>query len=246
MLLSTRLSCGPTVCGMTEPPRPPGEGNPSDPTAPFNQSTPPPPPPYGAPQPPVSGSGGYAPPPSSGAGGYAPPPSSGAGGYGPPPSSGAGGYGPPPTSGAGYGPPPGAYQPPPGGQYGAPPPYGAPGYGPPQSAADDKTWILVSHFGGAAAAFISGGVLGWVPPLVAMMSKGNTSPAVKAEAVKALNFQILWSIITVVCWIAACAVIGFFLAPIAILIEIIFGVIAGVKASNNEQYNYPLSYSFIK
>ena len=36
------------------------------------------------------------------------------------------------------------------------------------------------------------------------------------------------------------------LAPIAILIEIIFGVIAGVKANNNEQYNYPLSYSFIK
>jgi uncharacterized Tic20 family protein len=226
---------------MTEPPRPPGDGNPNDPTAPFNpyagnepgSGSAPPPPPYSAPQPPTYGS----PPPGSGAGGYAPPPSSGAGGY-PPPGSGAGGYPPPDQPQYGQQPP----------QYGQQQ-YGQPQYGqqPPQySAADDKTWVLVSHFGGAGLAFISGGVLGWVAPLVAMLTKGTQSPLVRAEAIKALNFQILWSIITVVCWLLACALIGFFLAPIAILIEIIFGVIAGVKASNNEPYNYPMSYSLIK
>lgn len=229
MLLSPLLSCGPTVLVMTEPPRPPGEGNPSDPTAPLNPysgndpapgSVPPPPPSYGSPQPPTYGS---------------PPPDSGAGGYAPPPGSGAGGYAPPPASGAPYG--------------GPPPQYGAPQYGGqpgPNSAQEDKTWILVAHFGGAAGALVGGGTLGWIAPLVAMLARGQQSPYVRAEAIKALNFQILWSIIAVVCWALTCIVIGAFLAPIAALIAIIFGIIAGVKASNNEPYNYPMSYNFIK
>jgi uncharacterized protein len=209
---------------MTEPPRPPGEGNPSDPTAPLNPysgndpapgSVPPPPPAYGSPQPPAYGS-------------------------------------PPPSSGAGA-PPPGYEAP----QYGTPPPpqYGAPQYGggqqyggqpAPNAAQEDKTWILVAHFGGAAGALIGGGTLGWIAPLVAMLARGQQSPYVRTEAIKALNFQILWSIIAVVCWALTCIVIGAFLAPIAALIAIIFGIIAGVKASNNEPYNYPMSYNFIK
>jgi uncharacterized Tic20 family protein len=237
---------------MTEPPRPPGEGNPSDPTRPFNPQSgndpaPGSPPPYGSPQPPPYGS----PPPTSGAGGYAPPPTSGAGGYGPPPSWGAGGYGPPPSSGApgGYGPPPndpqygapGAYGQQPGGY----PPGGYPpaGYGP---GSDDKTWILVAHFGGAAGAFLGGGCSGWIAPLVALLAKGNQSPVVRAEAVKALNFQIVWTIAGIIGWATACVVIGFVIIPIAALISIIFGVIAGLKAVNNEPYNYPMTINLIK
>ncbi len=252
---------------MTEPPRPPGAGDPSDPTKPLNpypgnDPTPgsaPPPPSYGSPQPPAygtpppaygtpppsSGAGGYGPPPSSGAGDYSPPPSSGAGGYGPPPSSGAGGYGPPPSSGAGgYGPPPG------GTPYGAPGAYGQqPGGYPPGGYApgnDDKTWILVAHFGGAAGAFLGGGCSGWIAPLVALLAKGNQSPVVRAEAVKALNFQILWSIIAIVGWVLTCIIIGFFVGIAAWAIATIFGIVAGVKANNNEPYNYPMTVSLIK
>ena len=244
---------------MTEPPRPPGEGNPSDPTAPLNPysgndpgpGSAPPPPAYGSPQPPAYGTPPQqppaygSPPPTSGAGGYGPPPSSGPGDYGPPPGSGAGGYGPPPGSGAGgYGPPPG------GAAYGAPGAYGQqPGGYPPGGYApggDDKTWILVAHFGGAAGAFLGGGCSGWIAPLVALLAKGNQSPAVRAEAVKALNFQILWSIIAVVGWVLTCIVIGFFVGVAAWAIATIFGIIAGVKANNGEPYNYPMTVSLIK
>ena len=229
---------------MTEPPRPPGEGNPSDPTSPLNPysgndptSGSAPPPAYGSPQPPTYGT----PPPTYGTPPQEPPV------YGsPPPTSGAGGYGPPPSSGA-----PGGYGPPPGGT-----PYGAPGaYGqqpdgyPPGGYApgsDDKTWILVAHFGGAAGAFLGGGCSGWIAPLVALLAKGNQSPAVRAEAVKALNFQILWSIIAIVGWVLTCALVGFIIGPAAWAIGTIFGIIAGVKANNNEPYNYPMTVSLIK
>jgi uncharacterized Tic20 family protein len=242
---------------MSEPPRPPGDdnaGNPSDPTRPYpfgndpsqGQTPPPPsPPPYSPPpsdpppyQAPSSGAG-YAPP-SSGAG-YAPPPASGAG-FPQPPTSGAGGY-------------------PPGG--GAPPPYGAPGYDPSQAygapgygtpgygatggyaTSDDRTWSLLAHFGGAIGAFVSGGPLGFVGPLIAYLAKGDQSPTVRAHALAALNFQLLWSIIAFATYFVSWCLL--FIPSIIIFgIQIAFGIIAGIKAANGEPYKYPMSVNFIK
>jgi len=163
--------------------------------------------------------------------GSTPPPSS------PPPPPPPGGYAPPPPGG--YTPPPGGYNPPPQ-QYG--------GYNPPPagSGLDDKNWILINHFGGAAGAFIGGAVTGWIVPLIVLLARGNQSPHVRSEAIKALNFQILWSIVGVIGWATACIGIGVVITAAAWLVAIIFGVIAGVKASNNEPYNYPMSVQFIK
>ena len=136
-----------------------------------------------------------------------------------------------------------------------PPPAGGYAAGPPISGNvapagyatnEEKTWALVAHFGGAGAAFISGGWLGWVPPLVAMLAKGNESPTVRAHAVAALNFQILWTIIAIVGYITACFVIGFVIIPIAVLMSAIFGILAGIKANEGQLYTYPASPQMIK
>ena len=105
---------------------------------------------------------------------------------------------------------------------------------------------MISHFGGAAGAFLGGGCSGWIVPLIVLLTKGNQSPFVRTEAIKALNFQILWSIIALVGWVTVCMVIGFIIGPAAWLVSVIFGVIAGVKANNNEPYNYPMSVQIIK
>jgi uncharacterized protein len=142
--------------------------------------------------------------------------------------------------------PPAAPPPPFGGGYSAGPPIGgnvAPvGY----ATNEEKTWALVAHFGGAAAAFISAGYLGWVPPLVAMLVKGNESPTVRAHAVAALNFQLLWTIVAVVGWITACFLIGFLILGLAILMSAIFGIIAGIKANEGQLYAYPASPKIVK
>src|SRR3954467_15904953 len=72
---------------------------------------------------------------------------------------------------------------------GSTPPPGYQPYGPTQ---DDRTWILVGHSGGAAGTFLGGGLAGWIVPLIVLLAKGNQSPIVRAESVKALNFQLLW------------------------------------------------------
>jgi uncharacterized Tic20 family protein len=204
---------------MTEPPRPPGAGDPHDPTAPLN--------PYPGNDP----NSGSAPPPTYGS----PPPASGApGGYGPPPSSGGGAYGPPPSSGAG------AYGPPPGGGYGAP---GAPGgYGGPSGYAtnDEKTWALIAHFGGI--------LVGFLAPLISMLVKGNESPTVRAHSVEALNFQITWGIATVIASIVAACTLGilFFLPLVTWLVVIIFSIVAGMKANEGVLYHYPMTWRIVK
>ncbi|MEV6370502.1 DUF4870 domain-containing protein [Micromonospora sp. WP24] len=203
---------------MTEPPRPPGAADPGDHPDPTPPPAAPGPSAPDEPTAPLSGSPGPA--------GYPPP-----GGY-PPPSSGQ------PPSG-GY-PPPGGY--PPGAGY----PTGG-GYGPPAGYAsnEDKTWALVAHFGGALGALISFGPLGFVAPLIAYLARGQQSPAVRAQALAALNFQILWSgIAFVLLFVSWCLL---FLPSVAVVvIQIAFGVIAGMKANEGNAYRYPMSANFIK
>jgi hypothetical protein len=128
----------------------------------------------------------------------------------------------------------------------APPPGGAPPPPPGYASNDEKTWALISHFGGAAGMFVLGGVGGWIAPLVAYVTKGNESPTVRQHAVNALNFQLTWTIVAVIGYATICIVIGGLILPIAILIGIIFGIIAGVKANEGQLYNYPISLKMIK
>jgi uncharacterized Tic20 family protein len=94
--------------------------------------------------------------------------------------------------------------------------------------------------------FVSGGVLGWLPPLVAMLARGNQSPTVRQHAVAALNFQLVWSIVGVVGWVLSCILIGFLAVGAAVIIGVVFGILAGVKANEGQLYRYPMSANLIK
>jgi uncharacterized Tic20 family protein len=204
---------------MTEPPRPTGEDS-SGPTP--DPTSPPPPPPASTPTPGEAPASGYAPPPPAA------------------PQYDAPSYDSPPPSSA----PPGGTYPPAGGY----PPAGYPAGPAPAGYAnsEEKTWALVAHFGGAAGMFIGGGLLGWVPPLIALLAKGNQSPTVRAHAVSALNFQLLWSIIALVGYILLCVAIGFVIFLAAMVIGIVFGIIAGIRANEGQVYRYPMSVNIIK
>ncbi|MEN3307291.1 MAG: uncharacterized protein V7603_3493 [Micromonosporaceae bacterium] len=174
-------------------------------------------------------------------------------GYTPPPQP---GYPPPPPPPPGY-PPAGGGYPPPGG--GFPPPAAAPpppGY----ASSDEKTWALISHFGGAAGSFVCGGALAIVAPLVAYLAKGKESPTVKAHATAALNFFIPVSAVSVLAWIVYVCVgalsMGAFGTLLRLLLSlvliatwacgVIFGILAGIKANEGTLYKYPLPFTIVK
>lgn len=149
--------------------------------------------------------------------------------------------------------PPNQYPPgPPPGYYPPPPP---PGY----ASGDEKTWALVSHFGGAVGSFICGGILAFVAPLVAYLAKGQ-SPTVRAHAAAALNFFVPISVASVVLYIVRSCVGSLHLSILGTLINAvlwlaliavwlggtIFGIVAGIKANQGALYKYPLPFTIIK
>jgi len=106
---------------------------------------------------------------------------------------------------------------------------------------DEKTWSLVAHFGGA--------ITGFIAPLVVFLVKGNESATVRAHAVAALNFQIVWSIISVVSYIIASCLIWLILPGVLYFVPIfpfVMAIVAGLKANEGVLYKYPASIELIK
>ncbi len=86
-----------------------------------------------------------------------------------------------------------------------------------------------------------------------MLAKGNQSPTVRAHAVTSLNFQLTWSIIAVVGYVlgicGSLVIVGaiFFVVPFAaMVVEVIFGVLAGMKANEGAMYKYPVTMNIVK
>lgn len=132
--------------------------------------------------------------------------------------------------------------------------YGQPPHGPPSPgglSSDDKTWALAAHIGTLVAAFIA---LGFLAPLLIMLAKRD-SPFIRRHAVESLNFQIsllIYFVVgTVVMFVVALLTFGvglFVLVPVALvlgLVALVLIIIATIKASNGEDYRYPLTIRFV-
>src|SRR5258706_14766236 len=117
---------------------------------------------------------------------------------------------------------------------------------PQDRSSEDKIWTLVAHFGGAAGMLITGGVGGWVAPLIALLARGNQSPTVRAHAINALNFQLLWSIIGVLAWSVSWRLPVFLPLLAVTIIGVAFGILGGLRANEGRPYIYPISASLIR
>ncbi|PZG03965.1 DUF4870 domain-containing protein [Micromonospora craterilacus] len=107
---------------------------------------------------------------------------------------------------------------------------------------------MIAHFGGPLGVVVGGGLFGWVAPLIAMMTRGQQSPVVRAHSVAALNFQLTWAVVGLLSWVLTAITCGilFFVPMIVWVVPVIFGIIAGVKANDGTLYAYPMSYAFVK
>jgi uncharacterized Tic20 family protein len=115
--------------------------------------------------------------------------------------------------------------------------------------AEDKTWSLVAHFGGALGTLVICGIGGWIAPLIALLVQGPKSPTVRTHALAALNFQVTWAVIDLVVYYGGGLVLcgfGYFFLWIVFLVPLIFGIIGGIKANEGVLYKYPLSVNLIK
>jgi hypothetical protein len=124
-------------------------------------------------------------------------------------------------------------------------------FGPLGREADPKArlWAMLCHLAAFAGLLpvvpAIGSVLG---PLVVWLIKKNEFPFVDEQGKEAVNFQITMFICGVVAGLLMFICIGFVLLPVVVLVDIIFVIIAAIKANDGHHYRYPypLIIRFVK
>ena len=135
---------------------------------------------------------------------------------------------------------------------GAPQPTGSPQAGAAQPEAagteqnrDARMWAMFAHLSALSGLVLAG--IGFViGPLVIWLMKKEEFPFVEEQGKEALNFQISMFIYGVIAGLLCFVCIGFVLAPLVGITDIVLLIIAAIKANNGEHYRYPLTIRFIK
>ena len=105
-------------------------------------------------------------------------------------------------------------------------------------SSDARTWAMLAHLGTI--------LLGFIAPLVVMLTKGNEDAFVKDQATEALNFQITLIIGYVASFILMFVLIGILTFFLLIVCAYVFAIIGGIKANKGEAYRYPFALRLIK
>ena len=106
------------------------------------------------------------------------------------------------------------------------------------SPAQERTWGSGAHW--------STLLLGFIGPLVVMLTKGNESAFVRRQATEALNFQITLLIGYLVSFVLMLVLIGFVTFFALWAAGIVFAIIGAIKANSGEDYRYPVAIRIVK
>lgn len=113
---------------------------------------------------------------------------------------------------------------------------------------DARMWAMFCHLAGLAwllwwIAPVVGGVIG---ALIIWQIKKDSHPYIDEQGKEAFNFQTSMLIYGVIAGLLCLTCIGFVLLPLVMILDIVFAIIAAVKANNGHHYRYPLTIRFVK
>jgi uncharacterized Tic20 family protein len=108
----------------------------------------------------------------------------------------------------------------------------------------ERNWAMLCHLSAFAGFFFPfGGIIG---PLICWLSRKDESPWVNENGKASMNFQLsilLYMVLAIpLCFILLGIPIVMFLG----VLKIVCIIIASVKASKGERFNYPLAIPFIQ
>ena len=112
-------------------------------------------------------------------------------------------------------------------------------------AVDEKSWAMGAHLSGLVGYIIPFGNV--IVPIVILRMKKSESAFIAEHAKEAINFQIsllIYFAIAALLLLVAVSV-GIFLLFALVVLDIIFIIIASIKANKGVQYTYPLAARFI-
>jgi uncharacterized Tic20 family protein len=110
--------------------------------------------------------------------------------------------------------------------------------------AQEKTWGMLCHLSALSGFIIPfGNIIG---PLICWLVKKDESEYVDKQGKESLNFQISVTIYALVAAVLVLIVIGIILLIAIGIAVLILVIVASIKASNREEFSYPLTIRFIQ
>lgn len=110
-------------------------------------------------------------------------------------------------------------------------------------SSDDRTWGILVHAAALSGLFVPfGNILG---PLVIWAIKRDDSQFIDENGKQAVNFQITWTILVIVAALTVLIGIGVVLLPLVAIAWLILVIIAIVRTSENQVYDYPLTLEVV-
>ena len=126
-------------------------------------------------------------------------------------------------------------------------PSGQEGAGSEEISRDARMWAMWCHLSGLAGFLpIVPGIGCVIAPLIVWQMKKEESPFIDENGKEALNFQISMLIYGVVAGLLILACVGMVLLPAVVVVDVVFLIIAALKANKGEHYRYPLTIRLIK
>src|SRR5437870_13516941 len=115
---------------------------------------------------------------------------------------------------------------------------------PPSTSSDVRTWCVLCHAAALLGLFFHflGHILG---PLVVWLVKRGDSPEIDAYGKESVNFQLSMLIYSIISGILCLVLIGFVLLAILHVLNVVFVIIASIRASEGNFYRYPLTIRFL-
>jgi len=107
---------------------------------------------------------------------------------------------------------------------------------------DTRMWAMVCHLSALAS---YAGIPGIVAVIVIWLIKRDTHPYLDFHGRESLNFQITMCIAAAISGVLCLVLIGFLLLAALGVVNLVFVIIAGIKANDGIPYRYPICIRFL-
>lgn len=107
----------------------------------------------------------------------------------------------------------------------------------PMNPSDEKMWATLVHIGG---------IFYFLPSLIGYLIFKDRGPFIRAHTAAALNFQLTMLIASVVGALLSIIGIGLLILLAVYIVNIVFSIIAAIKANQGLWYTYPIAITFVK
>lgn len=112
-------------------------------------------------------------------------------------------------------------------------------------SAEERQWAMIGHAAGAVSVLVTGGIAGWLVPLIIWLVKKDDGGFAAEQAKEAVNFQLTAFLLSLIAIPLMCIGVGILIVLAVPICSVIFSIIGAVRTWGGERYEYPINFRLI-